>query len=270
MSVSESIEQSARIDTSVRGRLEDKVCVITGTAGGQGRAAALRFAAEGAKVVGCDTKADGAEETLELVHDAGGRMVSLHTCDLTSPEDVTRLFELAQREFGGIDVLYNNAAIAQFAWIEDMSYEQWRSTMVYELDIVFLACKAAWPLLKARGGGSIINVGSASGTIVYRALPGLAHSAAKAGVISMTRHLAMEGGTHNIRANAISPGLIDTPASHAFVVDDDWREQMLRHHMLPRVGGPEDVVGCAVFLASDESSFVTGANICVDAGTTAW
>jgi NAD(P)-dependent dehydrogenase (short-subunit alcohol dehydrogenase family) len=266
MAVSESVEP-ARV---VSRRLEDKVCVITGTGGGQGRAAALRFAAEGARVVGCDIKPDGAAETLEQARDAGGEMVSLHPCDLTRPEDVARLLDLARSEFGGIDVLYNNAAVAQFAWLDDMTYEQWRSTMVYELDIVFLACKAAWPLLKERGGGAIINTGSASGTIVYRPLPGLAHSAAKAGVIAMTRHLAMEGGAHNIRANAISPGLIDTPASHDFVVDDDWREQMLRHHMLPRVGTPEDVVGCAVFLASDESAFVTGANFCVDAGTTAW
>jgi len=251
-------------------RLDGKVCVITGTGGGQGRAAALRFAAEGARVVGADAKAEGAQETLEQVRAAGGEMVSLHPCDLTSADDVARLFDLATETYGGVDVLYNNAAVAQFAWFEDMTYDQWRSTMVYELDIVFLACKAAWPLMKARGGGSIINTASASGTIVYRALPGVAHSAAKAGVISLTRHLAMEGGALGIRANALSPGLIDTPASHAFVVDDAWREQMLRHHMLPRVGTPEDVVGAAVYLASDESSFVTGANLCVDAGTTAW
>lgn len=252
------------------GRLAGKVCVITGTGGGQGRAAALRFAAEGARVVGCDAKSDGAQETLDAVVGAGGEMVSLHPCDLTTPEDVDRLMALAESAYGGIDVLYNNAAVAQFAWFEDMTHEQWRDTMVYELDIVFLVCKAAWPRFKERGGGSIINTGSASGTIVYRMLPGIAHSAAKAGVISMTRHLAMEGGGHGIRANAISPGLIDTPASHAFVVDDEWRAGMLRHHMLPRVGTPEDVVGAAVYLASDESSFVTGANICVDAGTTAW
>lgn len=251
------------------GRLDGKVAIITGTGGGQGRAMARAFAAEGARVVGCDIKEDGAEQTLEAVTAAGGEMVSLHPCDLTDPADAERLVNLAIDRFGRIDVLYNNAAIAQFAWIEEMTYEQWRSTMLYELDIVFLACKAAWPHLKERGG-AIINTGSASGSIVYRPLPGLAHSTAKAGVISMTRHLAMEGGPHGIRANTISPGLIDTPASHDFVVQDEWREGMLHHHMLKRVGSSEDVVGAAIYLASDESSFVTGANLCVDAGTTAW
>jgi len=251
------------------GRLDGKVAIITGTGGGQGRAAARVFAAEGAKVVGCDIKEEGAEQTLREVTDAGGEMVSLHPCDLTDPEHVDRLIELAKESFGAVDVLYNNAAIAQFAWIEDMTYEQWRSTMVYELDIVFLACKAAWPHLK-QSGGSIINTGSASGSIVSLPLPGLAHSAAKAGVIHMTKHLAMEGGPYGIRANAISPGLIETPASAEFIAMDEFREGMVRQHMLKRVGKPEDVVGCAVYLASDESSFVTGANFCVDAGTTAW
>jgi NAD(P)-dependent dehydrogenase (short-subunit alcohol dehydrogenase family) len=251
------------------GRLDGKVAVITGTGGGQGRAAALAFAAEGAKVVGCDIKEEGAAETLQMVTDAGGAMVSLHPCDLTDPEHTGRLIDLAVETYGGLDILYNNAAIAQFAWIEDMTYDQWRSTMVYELDILFLACKAAWPHLKEKGG-SIINTGSASGSIVSRPLPGLAHSTAKSGVLGMTRHLAMEGGPYGIRANALSPGLIDTPASHDFVAMDDFREGMVQQHMLKRVGTPEDVVGCAVYLASDESSFVTGANFCIDAGTTAW
>jgi len=251
------------------GRLDGKVAIITGTGGGQGRAAALAFAAEGAKVVGCDIKEEGAAETLREVTAAGGEMVSLHPCDLTDPAQVDRLVGLAIETFGGLDVLYNNAAIAQFAWIEDMTYEEWRQTMVYELDIIFLACKAAWPHLKD-GGGSIINTGSASGTIVSGPLPGLAHSAAKAGVIHMTRHLAMEGGPHGIRANAVSPGLIETPASAAFVAIDDFRNGMLDRHMIKRVGTPEDVVGAAVYLASDESSFVTGANFCIDAGTSAW
>ena len=251
-------------------RLQGRVCLITGTAGGQGRAAALAFAAEGARVVGCDMDAVGAADTVSLVTGRGGTMVSVHPCDLTDEDDVARLFRFAVNHFDGLDVLYNNAARAEFAWIEEMSLAMWRRTLAYELDLVFLACRAAWPLLKARGGGSVINTGSASGSIVYRPLGGVAHSAAKAGVMALTRQLAMEGAPYGIRVNTLSPGLIESPASAAPLADAQWRRAMLGQQMLARLGTVDDVVGAAVYLASDESAFVTGANLCVDGGTTAW
>ena len=252
------------------GRLEGKVAIITGTAGGQGRAAAKLFAAEGAQVVGCDIKVEAAEETVGMVKSAGGEMVSMQPCDLTDPSQVKALVDLAVGTYGGLDTLYNNAAMAYFGWMEDITYEMWSATIQQELDIVFRACKEAWPHLVARGGGSIINVGSASGRSVYEVLPGLAHSAAKGGVIAMTRQLAMEGGPHGIRANTISPGLVRTAQTEAFLGDPNWSEPMMRRLMIKRVGEPEDIAPCAVYLASDESTWVTGADFAIDGGTTAW
>ena len=252
------------------GRLEGKVTIITGTAGGQGRAAAKVFAAEGAKVVGCDIKVDAAEETVGTVKAAGGEMISMQPCNLTDLAQVEALFDLATDTYGGFDVLYNNAAMAYFAWMEEMTYELWNATIQQELDIVFRTCKEAWPRLLAGGGGSIINTGSASGSGVYDVLPGLAHSASKGGVIAMTRQLAMEGGPHGIRANTISPGLVKTAQTEALLEDPNWYEPMMRRLMIKRVGEPEDIAWCAVYLASDESSWVTGADFAIDGGTMAW
>jgi NAD(P)-dependent dehydrogenase (short-subunit alcohol dehydrogenase family) len=251
-------------------RLKDKVCIITGTGSGMGRAAAVLFAAEGAKVVGCDINAQSAEATLREVEKAGGEMVSLQPCDLTKQDRCDALVKLALDSYGGIDVVYNNAAMAYFGWMDTFTVEEFARTMDEELVIVFRFCKTVWPHLVERGGGSIINVASTSAKVAYKALPGIAHTAAKGGVLAMTRQLAMEGGRHNIRANTVSPGLIETAQTRDFLKLPEFLGPMMDKLMLGRVGQPEEVAHAALFLASDESSFVTGADIAVDGGTTAW
>lgn len=252
-------------------RLNDKVAVVTGIGSGMGRAAALLFAAEGAQVVGCDVNEESARATLAEIFASGGSAVSLQPCNPSEPEEALALVDLASRTYGQIDVLYNNAASVHFAPIEDMTIEMWRATMKGELDIVFSLCKASWPYLKQRGG-SIINCGSVSGKIAYEVLPAIAHSAGKGGVIAMTRQLALEGGKYGIRANSISPGLVRTGATAKRIDDDpDWFAPMKRKLMLNgQVGTPEDIAYCALYLASDEAKWVTGADFAVDGGTTAW
>jgi NAD(P)-dependent dehydrogenase (short-subunit alcohol dehydrogenase family) len=251
-------------------RLKSKVCIITGTGSGMGRAAAMMFAREGAEVVGCDINADSANATLDAVRSAGGRMVSLQPCDLAQRADVDRLMQFAVKHYGGIDVLYNNGAMAYFAWLPDMSYDQWSRTLREELDVVFHGCQAVFPHMIARGGGSIINVGSTSAKLAFEVLPQLAHAAAKGGVIAMSRQVAMEGGKHKIRCNTISPGLVLTGQTKAFIEMPEWFAPMRAKLMLGRVGLPEDIAPLATYLASDESSWVTGADFAIDGGTTAW
>jgi NAD(P)-dependent dehydrogenase (short-subunit alcohol dehydrogenase family) len=252
------------------GRLQDKVAIITGSGGSIGRAACLAFAREGASIVGCDVVTANAQETVALVNAAGGSMISVEPCDLTDPGACDLLVEAALCLNGQIDILYNNAAMAHFAWFDEMSLELFRRTMAEEVELVFNLCKAVWPTFVAQNAGVIVNTASVSGLICYEVVPGLAHSTAKAGILGMTRHLAMEGARHNIRVNAISPGLVETQQSAALLSDRDWAGKMQAKIMLGRVGRPEDVASAAVFLASDEASWITGANLPVDGGTTAW
>jgi NAD(P)-dependent dehydrogenase (short-subunit alcohol dehydrogenase family) len=251
-------------------RLGGKVCVITGSGGSIGRAACRKFAGEGALIVGCDINAEAAEATLTEVRAAGGQMTSLHPCDLTITDDCDRLVSVALDTYGGIDVLYNNAAMAYFGWMTEMTPELFMRTIIEELNIVFVLTRAAWPHLLKRGKASIINTASAAAHQPNAVVPGVAHSSAKAGVWSMTRQFAMEGGKHQVRANSISPGPTVSNQTRAYLEDPKFWGVMGQKIMLERPGQPDDIANCAVFLASDESSWITGADIRVDGGMTAW
>jgi NAD(P)-dependent dehydrogenase (short-subunit alcohol dehydrogenase family) len=250
-------------------RLQNKVCIITGTGGSIGRAAALRFAEEGAIVVGCDTNAISGEETVRLVQARGRSMISLHPANLTTMEDCHKLVELAIREYGGIDILFNNAAMAHFNWIEDITEDEWRLNTREEVDLVFFLTKTAWPHLK-KSHGTIVNTASLTGWRVFRTLGGLAHATAKMGIVGMTKQLAMEGREHGIRANSISPGVIETKQTQEQLKDKEWADYMIGKTLIGRLGKPEEVANVALFLASEESSFVTGIDIIVDGGMAVW
>ena len=252
-------------------RLEHKVAVVTGSGSGIGRGCALMFARHGARVVGCDLDVRGAEETLALARAEGLELDSVHPADLTRPADVERLMTHAVQRHGGLDILVNAAAWAAFEFIEKLDYERdWKRTLVGELDIVFLACQAAWPHMKARGGGAIINFSSVNAYAAHPVAGALAHCAGKGGVLAMTRQLASEGGPHRIRVNSIAPGMIVTGATRPELEKPGYQDAILARKMIKRLGTPEDIGWCATFLVSDEASWITGADFSVDGGATAW
>jgi meso-butanediol dehydrogenase/(S,S)-butanediol dehydrogenase/diacetyl reductase len=252
------------------GRLAGKVALISGTGGGMGRAAAIEFANQGAKVAGCDLNEEADAETEALVREAGGVMRSFAPVDLTDERQAGSWTDAAAAEFGGVDVLYNNASVARVGPWEELDYAEWRRSMTYELDLVYLCTKAAWPHLVARGGGCVINVGSVSAVRGAGFVHQHAHGAAKGGVVAFTKHLMVSGIPHNIRAVSISPGMIRTPATAPVIdVPGGPLEELIAKIPSRRVGQPSEVAQLASFLASDEALYINGADIAIDGGATA-
>jgi meso-butanediol dehydrogenase/(S,S)-butanediol dehydrogenase/diacetyl reductase len=253
------------------GRVDGKVALISGTASGQGQAAALLFARQGAIVVGCDIDVDGAEKTVQLARDEGLTMDLVAPIDLTDRADVTRWIEHADKRHGGVDILYNNASRQVFAPFAEMTVEDYNFTIANEIDLVWHACQIAWPYL-AKRNGTIVNIASIAGLLGSRELPEAAHVVTKGAVIAFTRQLAAEGAAVGIRANCISPGVIASPPVQAIfdaMGEDSPSMSMVRRTAAGRMGRPIDVAYAALYLASDEASWVTGTNLIVDGGTTA-
>jgi meso-butanediol dehydrogenase/(S,S)-butanediol dehydrogenase/diacetyl reductase len=252
------------------GRLSGKIALVTGTAGGIGRASALTLAREGARVVGGDLDAAGSAETVRLAREAGSEMTAMAPVDLSSEAGATSWAADAAAAYGGVDILVNNASAIRFGPISSLSVEDWSFTIRNELDIVFLVTRAVWPHLVARGGGSIVNIASISATRGAFFMPQNAHGAAKGGVLSLTYQLVTEGGPHGIRVNAVSPAMTATPQTAPLLADpaSPFAGELARIP-LGRVGQPQDVANAVLFLASDEAAYVSGANIPVDGGSSA-
>ncbi|SHH28724.1 NAD(P)-dependent dehydrogenase, short-chain alcohol dehydrogenase family [Jatrophihabitans endophyticus] len=251
------------------GRLDDRIALITGIGGGMGRTAALRFAAEGARIVGCDVNEQTLAETLTLVRAAGGEIAGFAPVDLSDADAAGRWVESAAAVFGGIDILYNNASHPVFGAIDELSVESWDHGIANELNLIFYTTRVAWAHLKKSGAGVVVNIGSIAGMRGVEFMPQNVHGAAKAGVINLTQQLAVEGAPHGIRAVSISPGFVVTPATEWLLDggDEAFRSNLARIP-LGRPGRPDDIVNAAVFLASDEASWITGHNLVVDGGGT--
>ena len=249
-------------------RLQGKVILVTGAGSGMGRVAAQRFATEGANVIATDAVAAALEETVAAVREAGGEILGVPG-DVSVAADVERAIAEGVRAFGALNVLYNNAGIMPAAdtSVEETSVETWERVLDVNLKGIFLCCKYGIPELLKSGGGSIVNIGSFV-AILGCTVPQDAYTASKGGVIALTRSLAVEYGRRGIRANALCPGPIETPMLRRLWTSEEERNKRLNRIPLGRFGAPEDIVNAGVFLASDESAWITGTTFMVDGGIT--
>jgi NAD(P)-dependent dehydrogenase (short-subunit alcohol dehydrogenase family) len=250
-------------------RLKNKVALITGAGSGIGRESALLFAQEGAAVVVVDVNEAGAQETVAMVQAAGGESIFVRA-DISRAADCQAMVAAAEEQFGALHVLFNNAGImlADDADAVDTEEAVWDLTMNVNLKGVFLGCKYGIPALRRSGGGSVINVASFV-AIVGAATPQLAYTASKGGVLSMTRELSVIHARENIRVNALCPGPLRTELLMKVLNTDEKRQRRLVHIPMGRFGEAGEIAQAALFLASDESSFVTGSTFTVDGGITA-
>lgn len=250
-------------------RLKDKVALITGASSGIGREAALIFSREGAPIVVADVNDAGGQETVELIKAAGGRAVYTRA-DVSKAADCEAMVALAEKEFGKLNVLFNNAGIMHHSDDNAMTTEEsiWDLTMEINAKGVFFGCKFGIPALMRAGGGSVINTASFV-AVLGAATPQIAYTASKGAVLAMTRELAIIHARQNIRVNAICPGPLRTDLLMSYLNTDEKKQRRLVHIPMGRFGEAREIANAALFLASDESSFITGTDFLVDGGITA-
>ena len=250
-------------------RLKEKVAIITGASSGIGREAALLFAKEGAKIVVVDVNDTDGKKTATTINEAKGKAVYLHA-DVSKSSDCENMVYTAETIFGKLDVLFNNAGIMHSEDGDAVSTEDevWDLTMNINLKGVFLGCKYGIPALRRAGGGSIINTASFV-AVLGAATPQLAYTASKGGVLAMTRELSVIHARENIRVNALCPGPLHTELLMKFLDTEEKKQRRLVHIPMGRFGYAKEMAEAALYLASEESSYVTGATFAVDGGITA-
>ena len=250
-------------------RLKDKVCVITGAGSGMGRAACVRFAKEGAKVVAADLQEPAGRETVQMIERAGGRSAFV-VCDVSKEDDCRKLIQEGVKAFGRIDVLYNNAGIfpEKDHSVTDTEEKIWDKVFAVNVKGVAFVCKYGIPELLKAGGGSVINIASFV-ALVGCSVPQDAYTASKGAVIALTKSLAVQFGPKGVRSNAICPGPIETPLLMDWLLKEP-AEKAKRLNRIPmgRFGKPEDIVNLALYLASDEAAWTNGAVVVADGGIT--
>jgi NAD(P)-dependent dehydrogenase (short-subunit alcohol dehydrogenase family) len=243
-----------------------KVAIITGGASGIGRATAILFAREGACVVIADVQSEAGQAVAASIERTGGRATFVRA-DVSNDRDVKFVVDAAQTAFGGTDILFSNAGIGLSRSATDTRLEEWHRVLDVNLTGAFLFARHVIPAMKRRGGGSIIIDASANGLVAEADMA--AYCASKGGLIALTRSLALDYGRDNIRVNCICAGYIDTPINAEYFAAPGARGRAARLHALGRIGQPEEVAYAALFLASDEASFITGSAMTVDGGLTA-
>jgi NAD(P)-dependent dehydrogenase (short-subunit alcohol dehydrogenase family) len=244
-------------------RLKDRVAIVTGAGSGIGRGIAIRFSEEGAKIVVADKTSISGEETARMIRARGGEAIFVLT-DVTSGADIQRMVQTARDQFGRLDTLVNNAGISPNGSVTEIDEDEWDLALNVDLKSVFLGCKYAIPVMIESGGGSIVNI---AGTLGFMAMPRkAAYCAAKAGVINLTRQMAIDYGPRNVRINCICPGFVDTPLNAGYT--EEQRREELDKLPISRAGQTDDIAKAALYLASDESAYVTGSRIIVDGGQT--
>jgi meso-butanediol dehydrogenase/(S,S)-butanediol dehydrogenase/diacetyl reductase len=250
------------------GKLDGRVAIVTAGGSGIGAATARRFVQEGASVVIADLSGTRAERVTAEITAGGGRAVCIKM-DAADPEGVQATLKLALDTYGRLDVMFNNAGLAEVAPLDETSLESWNRVLAVTLTGTFLGMKYCLPIMRKQGKGAIINTASISGTGGDYGLS--SYNAAKAGVINLTRSAALENARHNIRVNCVCPGAINTRVSLVLGKDraDEFRRMQGEAHPLGRMGEPEEIANTVLFLASDEASFITGAAVVVDGGVTA-